>query len=279
MSNNKRRTSKQLGLASERAKRAQTADEVVAAAVSCRQKIQQIDLRFRGKFCRWLGHTYDIAFQFLHNDEAWRKFTKDDHWKGRRQRPTNSKKGRSKVLIWTMRYVLFDGQNENYSRAYIYARGLQAFFDKGVRPERISRLISKNGGIESLYRKAVKKSKRKRAQKVLDHTISSDHKRDQDTKRATKLGAKQSPIRSSIVAESPFDNRLKPQHARAPSRTDPRDLGPKVNSQTGSESMERGNDLPSTPLDEKAHDVLKDLDRLRSAVVAYFQKCAEDGLR
>jgi hypothetical protein len=240
MSNKKRRPSKRPSLASERAKEVQAANELVAAAVSCRQEFHHIDSRFQNRFRQWLGSAYGIAYGLYRNGAAWRKFTEADIWKGRRKRPRGGQKHIEKALIWTMRYMLSDGQDDQYNRAFVYARGLQQFFDKGTKPEKIPDLVKKHGGIEALYYETVKKAKRERDQTASDHSFLSGLENDQDTKRENKSDAKHGPARSSII----------------------------------SDSMQRENKLPSFPLDENAHDVLNNLDRLRDAVVTYLQKRA-----
>lgn len=157
-----------------RAQEVQEANELLQAAITCHHEFRDFDLRFRSKLERWLGDAYGIAYGLYRNGTAWRKFTEADLWKGRRKRPRQSQKHIEKALIWTMRFMLSDGRNDNYHRAYTYARGLQVFWERGDKPEDIPRLIKEHGGIEALSLSAAKEASRARERKAANRSFLSD---------------------------------------------------------------------------------------------------------
>ncbi|WP_243375079.1 hypothetical protein [Microvirga solisilvae] len=235
---------KRPSLKSERAQERLTATKLMEDAVKCRQRIQHIDLRQKKRLCRWLGRAYGIAYELLRNDRAWSEFTGDSLWKGRRQRPRNNTKGLDKALIWTMRYLLSDGQSENYDRAYTYARGLQRFFDKGVKPEKIPALVEKRGGIDALSKAEAKKEAKRigkeKASKAIDLSfldgLGDSPVSDQDKQPERKQGSR---------------------HSAAP----------------GKSAVKKG-DLPPFPLDATANAILKNMDKLRNEVTELLRKRA-----
>ncbi|WP_210485393.1 hypothetical protein [Microvirga antarctica] len=175
MANKRTKTRVRSFRASNKQSERQAANELIAAALTCKQEFLNIDSRFQSKLRQWLGSAYGIAFELYRNGAAWRKFTKEDLWKGRRKRPRGSQKSVEDALIWTMRFLLSNGQaDDQYHRAYTYARGLQQFFNRGVKPDEIPDLIKKHGGIEALSREAPKRGRKQRDSMASDTTFYAD---------------------------------------------------------------------------------------------------------
>jgi hypothetical protein len=223
-----------------RAQEVQEANDLFEAAIACHQEFLSFDLSYRTKLERWLGSAYGIAYRLYRNGTAWRKFTEADLWKGRRKRPRGSQKHMEKALIWTMRFMLSNGKNDQYNRAYVYAHGLKQFFDEGVKPEEIPGLLKKHGGIEALYRKYVKKVQTDKERRVSDRSFLADLGEGPTSEQESKSQAKSKPKTISIVPDS-----------------------------TGQDSNQ-----PSSPIDAEARRVLYALDRLQEAVVAHLQRRA-----
>lgn len=244
MSKKRNGTSKRPSRASMRAQEVQEANDLFAAAITCRQEFHSFDSRYRMKLEHWLGNAYGIAYGMYRNRTAWRKFTEADLWKGRRKRPRGSQKHIEKALIWTMRFMLSDGKDDQYNRAYVYAHGLQRFFEKGIKPEEIPSLVKEHGGIEALYRQYVKKVQKEKKRKASDRSFLADLGEISTSEHENKSQAESKLERATIMPDSAVQKSTQ----------------------------------PSFPIDNEARRVLSALDRLRDVVVVHLRSRALGGV-
>ena len=122
------------------------------AAKECRQKIAHLERGYHANLRHCVAEAYAVAYGMARDYDDWSAFTKDGFWKKRKKRPRANHQ--NKILLHVMVYV-FDATSKNaYDRAGKYARALEKYFNEGVKPSKIEKIIEENGGLEALLRSA-----------------------------------------------------------------------------------------------------------------------------
>src|SRR5208283_251171 len=122
------------------------------AAKECRQKIAHLERGYHANLRHCVAEAYAVAYGMARDHDDWRAFTKDGFWKKKKKRP--GAKHQHKILLHVMVYV-FDATSKNaYDRAWKYATALEKYFNEGVKPREIEKIIEENGGLEALLRSA-----------------------------------------------------------------------------------------------------------------------------
>ena len=124
----------------------------VHAAKECRQKIANLKRGYRAQLRHCVAEAYGVAYGMARDNDAWCAFVKEGFWKKRKKRPRANRQ--NKILLHVMVYV-FDATSKNaYDRAWKYATALEKYFNEGVKPGKIEKIIEETGGLEALLRSA-----------------------------------------------------------------------------------------------------------------------------
>lgn len=127
---------------------------LVDRAMKLRDDFAREEGGYRVKLWGFIADAFGVALQMSHNQEAYREFLEHDFWKNnRKKRPAASS-----VLLNMMVFVFNGIEGNAYSRAWKFAKALEAHFNQGVPSEEITDIIKKAGGIEAMLKKAKKKS-------------------------------------------------------------------------------------------------------------------------
>ncbi len=135
------------------------AADPITAALECRQALGTLNLACRERLYVLLGAIYAVAYAIERDNRKWNAFIKLPLWEGMGKRQPRREKDRDKRLRLVFVYVSVATTDALYERAYTYSRALQKFYNRGVKPERIPSLIEVGGGIEKIYREAVKEAR------------------------------------------------------------------------------------------------------------------------
>jgi hypothetical protein len=120
-------------------------------AIEIRAEVAQLQGGYRVNLWRCIANAYAVALIMSSNLEAYKAFLDEDFWQSKKKRPNAEN-----ILLNVMLFVFNVTTDNAYSRAWKYAKALEACFADGVPSEQIRDLIEEEGGIEAMLKKAVK---------------------------------------------------------------------------------------------------------------------------